>query len=110
MLKALDKTNVFIKPGDKGSHKRRGSSAALEGLLDKQIIERTPQMNCVDTALNIKGKNLELYREIRRGIGRDVHCGPLKMNQGTRAMMWRPLKQSSQSKSTSGWQIIAVCG
>jgi uncharacterized beta-barrel protein YwiB (DUF1934 family) len=55
---------------------KRGSSVVLEGLLkvsNKQniLFKEHRQLNHVDTALKIKGKNLQLYREIRKGLGKE---------------------------------------
>jgi hypothetical protein len=108
---SLDKTKAFIKPGekggDKGSDAKKRGSVVLEGLLEvsheqNKLLKGHHKLNRVDTALNIKGKNLQLYKEIRKALARsNVHCRHLKMDQGTRAMTQRPSKPSSPLKSSS---------
>jgi hypothetical protein len=61
---------------------KRGS-AVLEGLLEVsneryKLLKEHHKLNRVDMALNINGKNLQLYREIRKDLGKERHCGHLK--------------------------------
>jgi hypothetical protein len=53
----------------RGNDKKRGRGADLESLLE--VSNKQTKLLKPHPALNIKGKNLQLYREIRKGFGKE---------------------------------------